>query len=55
MEFRQRIRDILDRLGNPDATTLARISNEAIGEFQVWLRDRKNRRMIPPGQKESGS
>jgi hypothetical protein len=46
--------DILDRLGNPDATTLARISNEAIGEFQVWLRDRKNRRMIPHRLESSG-
>jgi hypothetical protein len=39
--------DILDRLGNPDATTLARISNEAAGDFQEWLRNRKHRRMIP--------
>jgi Family of unknown function (DUF5906) len=39
--------DLLDRLGNPDATTLLRIQNEATGDFQNWIRDRKNRRVIP--------
>jgi hypothetical protein len=39
--------DVLDRLGNPDATTLTRIQNEARGDFAVWIRDRKNRRVIP--------
>ena len=39
--------DVLDRLGNPDATTLTRVQNEATGEFEAWLRDRKNRRVIP--------
>jgi hypothetical protein len=39
--------DVLERLGNPDATTLTRVQNEATGEFEVWLRDRKNRRVIP--------
>lgn len=40
--------DILDRLKNPDATTLIRIINEATGsEIEEWLRDRKNRRAIP--------
>ena len=39
--------DTLDRLGNPDATTVTRIANEARGEFETWIRDRKNRRTIP--------
>jgi hypothetical protein len=39
--------DILDKLGGPDATTLVRITNEATGDFETWLRDRKNRRSIP--------
>jgi hypothetical protein len=39
--------DVLDRLGNPDATILAWITNEAEGDFQDWLKDRKNRRSIP--------
>lgn len=35
-------------MGNPDATTLIRIQNEA-GEssFGVWLKQRKNRRALP--------
>jgi hypothetical protein len=39
--------DILDKLGNPDATTLAEITNKATGDFDEWIRDRKNRRNIP--------
>jgi hypothetical protein len=39
--------DVLDRLGNPDATTLMRIQTAAAGEFAVWINDRKNRRVIP--------
>jgi Family of unknown function (DUF5906) len=39
--------DVLDQLGNPDATTLIRIQNEARGDFETWVRDRKNRRVIP--------
>jgi hypothetical protein len=40
--------DVLDRMGNPDATTLIRIQNEA-GEsiFGTWLKERKNRRALP--------
>ena len=34
-------------LGNPDATTLIRIANEAAGDFETWIKDRKNRRAIP--------
>jgi hypothetical protein len=39
--------DVLDRLGNPDATTIARLTNAADGEFKEWISDRKNRRAIP--------
>jgi hypothetical protein len=39
--------DILDKMGNPDAKTLIRITDAATGEIQAWLRDRKNRRAIP--------
>jgi hypothetical protein len=40
--------DILDRMGNPDAVTLKRIQQKAVGEeIQAWLQDRKNRRTVP--------
>jgi hypothetical protein len=39
--------DVLDALANPDVTTIARLANEATGDFETWLRDRKNRRVIP--------
>ncbi len=39
--------DVLDEMGNPEATTLSRITASAAGEFQAWLCDRKNRRAIP--------
>jgi hypothetical protein len=39
--------DVLDRLGNPEATTLIRIQNAAAGDFETWIKDRKNRRAIP--------
>ena len=39
--------DILDKMGNPDATTLIRITDAATGEIEAWLRDHKNRRAIP--------
>jgi hypothetical protein len=38
---------VIDRLGNPNALTLAQITNLADGDFGVWIRDRKNRRAIP--------
>jgi hypothetical protein len=38
--------DILDRLGNPDATTLLRVADQADTDFGMWLRDRKNRRTV---------
>lgn len=39
--------DALDRLGHPDATTLAEIAKKATGDFADWIRDRKNSRQIP--------
>ena len=40
--------DILDDLKNPGATTLIKITGKAAGkEIEGWLRDRKNRRLIP--------
>jgi hypothetical protein len=35
------------RMGNPDATTLIRVTNEAHGDIETWLKDRKNRRAVP--------
>jgi hypothetical protein len=41
--------DVLDLLDppNPDAVTLEAIRDNAIGDFEAWWRDRKNRRAIP--------
>jgi Family of unknown function (DUF5906) len=39
--------DVLDHAGNPDATTLARLTSMATGDIVMWLADRKNRRQIP--------
>jgi hypothetical protein len=39
--------DVLDRLGNPDAASLSQIIGRARGDFADWLKDRKNRRIIP--------
>ena len=44
--------DIIDNLGNPDALTVAIIISKAgdvmdSGNLELWLRDRKNRRIIP--------
>jgi Family of unknown function (DUF5906)/Bifunctional DNA primase/polymerase, N-terminal len=39
--------DVLDGLGRPDATTIIRITNEACGGFEEWMKERKNRRAIP--------
>jgi hypothetical protein len=38
--------DILDRLGNPEATTLLRVADLADADFGKWLRDRKNARAV---------
>ena len=39
--------DVLDKMGNPDALTLAQIMAKATGEFLEWITDRRNRRSIP--------
>jgi hypothetical protein len=39
--------DVLDRMGNPEATTMIRITAAAMGEIETWIKDRKNRRAIP--------
>lgn len=39
--------DVIDAIGNPDATTLSRITAHATGDFEAWIKDRKNRRNIP--------
>ena len=40
--------DILDRLDNPDATTIIALTMEARDSaFHAWITDRKNRRLIP--------
>jgi hypothetical protein len=45
---------VLDKLGNPDAVTLANLATEAGGAFQQWLLDRKNRRAIPHRLEQCG-
>jgi hypothetical protein len=39
--------DVLDRLGNPYATTLVAVQMMAGEDFEEWLKDRKNRRQLP--------
>ncbi|MDQ6701682.1 MAG: DUF5906 domain-containing protein [Pseudomonadota bacterium] len=42
--------DVIDKMGNPDATTLSQIKDAAArtnSEFFSWISDRKNRRAIP--------
>ena len=39
--------DVLDKLGNPDAVTLAQLRAKAETDFDEWLSDRRNRRAIP--------
>ena len=39
--------DVLDKLGNPDVVTLDDIEHKADSSFELWLRDRRNRRLIP--------
>ena len=38
---------MLDCLGNPDAASLSQIIGKSGGDFANWLKDRKNRRIIP--------
>jgi hypothetical protein len=46
--------DVLDKLGNPDATTLVSITNQTNGTFRSWIEDRKNRRVIPYRMEQCG-
>jgi hypothetical protein len=39
--------DVLDQLGNPEATTITRITTAAADQFLAWISDRKNRRIVP--------
>ena len=39
--------DLLDKLGNPAAVTLAQLRANADTNFDEWLSDRRNRRAIP--------
>jgi Family of unknown function (DUF5906) len=39
--------DVLDELGNPNATTIAAITAKSTPPFSEWIADRKNRRVIP--------
>src|SRR5260370_33912820 len=39
--------DVLDKMGNPDATTTEKIASMADGAIQLRIMDRKNRRQIP--------
>jgi hypothetical protein len=56
---------VLDRMGNPQAVTLAQVAEEASvfqrgstaaldGDFYTWFTDRKNRRVIPHRMEECG-
>jgi hypothetical protein len=46
--------DVLDLMGNPDATTVDRIAAMATGEIQFWIKERKNRRQIPHRMERCG-
>ena len=39
--------DVIDLIGNPDATTILRLADASGLELSQWLKDRKNRRVIP--------
>lgn len=39
--------DVIDALGCPNATTIAQITTKAGEEFGIWIKERKNRRVIP--------
>jgi hypothetical protein len=46
--------DILEKMGNPPATTLDRITNESADGLREWLNDRRNRRAIPHRMEKAG-
>jgi hypothetical protein len=46
--------DILEKMGDPPATTLDRITNESANGLREWLEDRRNRRAIPHRMERAG-
>lgn len=48
--------DAIERLGNPEALTLARLASDLTvdSEFRAWLTDRRNRRQIPHRLESAG-
>jgi Family of unknown function (DUF5906) len=46
--------DIIDRLDNPNVATLELLRDEAIGDIEEWLRDRRNRRILPHRMESCG-
>ena len=46
--------DVIEEIGSPDAFTLDRIKNQAVGDFGMWIRDRRNRRNIPHRLEQCG-
>ena len=46
--------DVLDKIERPDAVTLDMLVKEADFDFCTWLRDRKNRRIIPHRLEQCG-
>jgi hypothetical protein len=39
--------DVMDLIGNPSATTILSIADAADSDLSQWIKDRKNRRVIP--------
>lgn len=46
--------DVIEEINSPDAFTLDRIKNQAVGDFGMWIRDRRNRRNIPHRLEQCG-
>ena len=46
--------DAIEKLGNPDALTLSRLSAHIPGDLALWLGDRRNARLIPHRMEEVG-
>ena len=45
---------MIENLGDPPAFTLLQIANLTQGDFAEWIRDRRNRRMIPHRLEQCG-
>jgi hypothetical protein len=46
--------DVIDTIGNPQVTTLDRITSEAPYVLRQWLEDRRNRRAMPHRMEKAG-